>query len=115
MKRTSTLRSSDTASPSVRALRMEPLEDRCLLTVDLVADINQLGAGGNPADFTVVGDVAFFAAFDITRGTELWKTNGTVSGTVFVKDIFAGAESGYPNSSEPRYLENVNGTLYFSA
>ncbi len=103
------------ATQQIRGLRLELLEDRCLLTVNLVADINQTGAGGNPSQFTAVGDVAFFAAYDIVRGTELWKTNGTVAGTRFVKDINPGAPNGYPNSSEPANLTNVNGTLYFSA
>jgi ELWxxDGT repeat protein len=103
------------AARQVRALRLEVLENRCLLAVDLVADINQTGAGGDPAEFTVVGNTAFFAAYDITRGTELWKTDGTIAGTRIVKDIFTGVENGAPNSSEPRYFANVNGTLYFSA
>jgi ELWxxDGT repeat protein len=115
MKRTTTHQARKTTLRQVRALRLEPLEDRCLLAVDLVADVNQMGAGGDPAEFTVVGDTAFFAAYDITRGTELWKTNGTVAGTRIVKDIYTGIENGAPNNSEPRYLANVNGTLYFSA
>jgi ELWxxDGT repeat protein len=48
-------------------------------------------------------------AFEDT-GTELWKTDGTVQGTVRVKDIYPG-----PNGSNPRYLVNLNGTLLFVA
>ena len=93
----------------------ETLEDRCLLTIDLVEDINQTGAGSDPSFFEVIGPTAYFAATDITSGTELWKTNGTAAGTVLVKDIFTGADGEYPNSSEPRYLTGFGGTLYFSA
>jgi ELWxxDGT repeat protein len=115
MKSTTRHRRRKRGSQQIRGLRLERLEDRCLLAVNLVADINQAGAGGNPSQFTAVGDVAFFAAHDIVRGTELWKTNGTVAGTRFVKDINPGAPGGYPNSSEPLHLTNVNGTLFFSA
>ena len=41
---------------------------------------------------------------------ELWKSTGTAAGTVLVQDINPGSVS-----SGPRYLTNVNGTLFFSA
>ena len=45
-------------------------------------------------------------------GQELWKSDGTAGGTVLVKDIdFRPGGS----SSSPRFLTNVNGTLFFSA
>jgi ELWxxDGT repeat protein len=40
----------------------------------------------------------------------LWKSDGTTAGTVMVKDINPGSVS-----SNPSYLANVNGTLFFSA
>ena len=44
------------------------------------------------------------------HGRELWKSDGTEAGTVLVKDI-------RPDSygSNPTYLTNVDGTLFFSA
>ncbi|WP_196511450.1 ELWxxDGT repeat protein, partial [Nostoc sp. NZL] len=39
-----------------------------------------------------------------------WKSDGTEAGTVSVKDIFSGM-----GSSDPNFLTNVNGTLYFVA
>ena len=42
-------------------------------------------------------------------GTELWKSDGTESGTVLVEDINPGG------SSFPQYLTNVAGTLFFFA
>jgi ELWxxDGT repeat protein len=103
------------SSHLVRVPRLELLEDRCLLAVSPVADINQISAGGDPSWITAVGDTAFFTAYDSTRGIELWKTSGTVSSTKFVKDIYPGTTSGSPNSSEPLTLTNVNGRLFFSA
>jgi ELWxxDGT repeat protein len=44
------------------------------------------------------------------HGTELWRSDGTTAGTVLVKDIFAGVDGSYP-----KYLTNVNGTLYFTS
>ncbi|MEE2641338.1 MAG: ELWxxDGT repeat protein [Planctomycetota bacterium] len=51
-----------------------------------------------------------FGANDGNNGFELWKSDGTESGTVLVKDIRPG--SGFSNPSD---LTNVNGTLFFSA
>ncbi|MFO0845224.1 MAG: ELWxxDGT repeat protein, partial [Gemmataceae bacterium] len=67
----------------------------------------------NPYRFTDVNGLLFFTANDGTHGTELWKSDGTAAGTSMVKDIFPG--SSYPNSSNPRGLTNVNGTLFFTA
>jgi len=44
------------------------------------------------------------------NGTELWKSDGTESGTVLVKDIRSGSATSFP-----RYLTNVNGKLFFTA
>ena len=44
------------------------------------------------------------------NGLELWKSDGTTTGTSLVKDIYVGSGSGAPDS-----LTNVNGTLFFSA
>ena len=44
------------------------------------------------------------------NGIELWKTNGTGVGTVFVKDINPNAAS-----SNPQNLYALNGFVYFSA
>ncbi len=52
----------------------------------------------------------YFRANDGSSGSELWKSDGTSAGTVLVRDIQSGA-----NSGSPSYLSNVNGTLYFQA
>jgi ELWxxDGT repeat protein len=98
---------------SARKLTLELLEDRRLLAADfnLLKDINALGSGSNPRDFTEVGSLVFFTANDGVNGYELWKTDGTEAGTVLVKDI----RTGFKNGSYPNYLTNVGGSLYFAA
>src|SRR5262249_28653286 len=63
---------------------------------------------------TNVGGTLFFTARDltdgVTRGRELWKTDGTPEGTVLVKDIEPGPSDGFPDR-----LTNVGGTLFFAA
>ncbi len=62
---------------------------------------------GAPAS---LNGVAYFAAFDPASGRELWRSNGTATGTVLVRDILPGAAG-----AEPADLVVVNNTLYFSA
>ena len=66
-----------------------------------------------PNGFAVVNNTLFFSAFTVDEGWELWKTDGTPGGTVIVKDINPGG--GIPGSSNPTFLINFNGTLYFQA
>ena len=40
---------------------------------------------------SILGNEMFFAGFTTANGFELWKSDGTVSGTVMVKDMTAGA------------------------
>jgi ELWxxDGT repeat protein len=57
-----------------------------------------------------VDGVLYFMANDGTYGYELWRSDGTPSGTTMVKDIRPGL-----GRSNPDKLTNVNGTLFFSA
>ncbi|KAA6438990.1 DNRLRE domain-containing protein [Dyadobacter flavalbus] len=59
---------------------------------------------------TRIGSSLYFTASNGTTGNELWKTDGTTTGTVLVKDINPGAAS-----SEPSMLTAIAGQLYFVA
>ena len=52
----------------------------------------------------------YFSADDGQKGAELWKTDGTATGTVLVKDIYAGSGNG-----SPKNLFVWGSTLYFVA
>jgi ELWxxDGT repeat protein len=82
----------------------------------LVKDIRPGAVGGiggyySPgATFTSINGTLFFAANDGSSGNELWKSDGTAAGTVLVKDIKPGSNSGNPTD-----LTNLNGSLFFAA
>jgi ELWxxDGT repeat protein len=57
-----------------------------------------------------VNGTVYFTAYRPDLGWELWKSDGTPTGTVLVKDIVSGT-----GSSNPEQLINVNGTLFFTA
>ncbi len=94
-------------------LGVEELEERAMLAVNLVKDINTIAntAGSNPSNIVEVGLITYFAATTDGNGKELWKSDGSAAGTVMVKDILPGEADSIPFTS----LTNVNGTLYFAA
>ncbi|MHB8624010.1 MAG: ELWxxDGT repeat protein [Sulfuricaulis sp.] len=61
--------------------------------------------------FTKFNGALYFSSNDGVTGNELWRTDGTASGTVLIKDIntVAGA------SSNPAGFTELNSALYFSA
>jgi ELWxxDGT repeat protein len=82
----------------------------------IVKDINPGSSGSYPASLTNVNGVLFFAAIDGTHGLELWRSDGTAAGTQLVADIFPGSSSSIsPGGSDPGYLTNAGGTLFFAA
>jgi ELWxxDGT repeat protein len=77
----------------------------------LVLDINPNGSDGSaPTELVANGSLVYFAADDGVHGVELWKSDGTASGTVLVKDINVGKDD-----SSPNHLANIDGTLFFAA
>ena len=82
-------------------------------TAWMVENIASGGVSSFPGKLTAVGNTLFFKANNGQDGFELWKSNGTSSGTVMVKDINSG--SGSQASSNPNYLTEMGNTLYFSA
>lgn len=65
---------------------------------------------GDGNTFTKAGRLLYFSADNGTVGRELWKTDGTIAGTVLVKDIRVGSAS-----SGCTAFRNYNGVLYFGA
>lgn len=63
----------------------------------------------NPTDLVSVGGNVFFAASDGADGVQLWKSDGTASGTVMVTSLNTGG-----GGLNPASLTNVNGTLFFT-
>jgi len=60
-----------------------------------------------PSGLTNMNGTLFFTTDDGINGRELWKSDGTASGTTMVTDIYPGG------SSDPENLTNVNGMLFF--
>jgi ELWxxDGT repeat protein len=82
----------------------------------LVADLAPGALASRPDNLTAVGDTVFFTleAKDESHWGELWRSDGTASGTVLVKDLTPGAETTYFSPS-PRDLTVVGDTLFFTA
>jgi ELWxxDGT repeat protein len=70
----------------------------------------ELRANCIPYWLKVSGNLLFFGGNDQTTGGELWKSDGTIDGTILVKDINPGT-----GSSMPHALADLNGVLYFAA
>ena len=58
----------------------------------------------------ILSDVLYFPGWSPEYGLELWRTDGTVSGTYMVKNIREAAQSSFPGN-----FVVFNGLLYFSA
>jgi ELWxxDGT repeat protein len=82
--------------------------------IRLVKDINttMTTPPSNPSDLTAVGSTLYFMADDGVTANELWKTDGTVAGTMMVKQpILCGPCS--PTS--PYDFTALGSTLFFRA
>jgi ELWxxDGT repeat protein len=93
------------------------ITDGTALGTELLAPINIVGTTSAAFEYTGKEETyiceyngeAYFAAEDASHGYELWKTDGTPTGTVIVKDIAPGVDPSLPNS-----FKVYNGKLYFS-
>ncbi len=89
--------------------------DGTTIGTQLVKNINPTGNGMQMpvllySKYTaVVSNTLFFVASDGSTGFELYKTDGTTSGTLLVKDLYTGSQS-----SNPSNFVVVNNILYFT-
>ncbi|HRY36253.1 MAG TPA: peptidoglycan-binding protein [Candidatus Magasanikbacteria bacterium] len=88
-----------------------PDDTHSMLPAVLLTDLNTGEENSDPYNFVVFEGYLYFVAENETYGRELWKTDGTASGTVLVKDINPG-DSGSCFSDD---LMVFNGVLYFTA
>jgi ELWxxDGT repeat protein len=68
------------------------------------------GSGGGFNNLVVVNNIVYFQGSKSALGNELWRSDGTESGTYLVKDIWPGAEGSWPD-----HLTAFQNNLYFSA
>jgi ELWxxDGT repeat protein len=80
---------------------------------NLLLDINAVANNSTPSNMADVNGTLFFKAYDAINGDELWKSDGTTAGTLLVKNINTAFNNA--GGSNPSYLTNINGTVYFAA
>lgn len=75
----------------------------------LLKDINTVGNSA-PYGYCKVNNVLYFSHNDEVHGYELWRTDGTITGTYLVKDVNTGFIGSFV-----RNMVEFNGGLYFAA
>ncbi len=79
--------------------------------IQLVKDFGATGTDPFPTELTPSGGLVFFKGFDAATGWEPWVSDGTLAGTVMVKDI----NPGPTGSLFQPWFTDVDGVLYFGA
>jgi ELWxxDGT repeat protein len=77
--------------------------------------INASAASSNPQQFTNVNGTLYFQANDGANGVELWRINSEGVAEMVEDAVPGGGIRPGSASSNPAFLTNVNGTLYFQA
>ncbi|OSZ79129.1 hypothetical protein CAP35_13010 [Chitinophagaceae bacterium IBVUCB1] len=72
-------------------------------------------AGSNPDNFIVCNGKIFFTATTSAEGTELWISDGTLTGTKLLKDISSGVSSAFDDNAYKPYFVTMNNKVYFNA
>jgi ELWxxDGT repeat protein len=65
-----------------------------------------------PEDLVVMGNKVYFTARDNSHGLEVWRTDGTTAGTVMVRDLYPGGESGVLSSGNAALLVFDNQLIF---
>lgn len=63
-----------------------------------------------PGQFAALNGNLFFSNYDSVHGMELWRSNGTPAGTIYLRNLNPGAASSFPG-----HMAVINNSLYFSA
>ena len=90
-----------------RQFRLEGLEERTLLTLNAINFPQAATVESTPV---VMNGTLYFAANEATDGTQLWKSDGTATGTSMITDL--NVKNG---GIKPTDLTVVGNTLYFAA
>lgn len=77
----------------------------------LVLDINKGNNSSSPGDKIVFNNQAYFAANNGADGVELWKSDGTETGTEMVKDINPGSGNSFSTNTP---IKVYNNELFFT-
>jgi ELWxxDGT repeat protein len=78
-------------------------------TASLVDDLAPGPASSTPRDLTAMNGRLFFTAWTPGHGRQLWRTDGTVKGTVMLTHVRS------PVGANPQDLTVANGVLFFAA
>jgi ELWxxDGT repeat protein len=101
-----------------RRCQIESLETRSMLAASplpqLVKDLNLIPLNSNPDNFVTVGKFTYFTANDGVHGNEIWKSDGTKTGTTAIRS--GKTTDGHTVAfSAPLNLTAIGGTLFFTA
>ncbi len=94
------------AAPAAQAQTVAPASAPAFL----VKDVNPGAASSSPQDPEWMGGTLLFTADDGVLGAELWRSDGTETGTSMVKDLCVGS-----CSANPREKTTAGGLVFFAA
>ena len=76
----------------------------------MLVDINKATQSSNPSYLTNINGTVFFMADGKNKTRQVWKTNGTATGTKKIADFGSGSAA-----EDPQPVIAFNGSLYYAA